>query len=151
MGRRGSDRRNASWQTSRTDSSRLSARSWTTASRCAKTERSTKGRRTHCVGRWQMAWVERREPWYRIERISTRTPWVDSYGYSRAVRSGMLIEVSGTTAIGPDGEPVAPGDAYQQSRYAFEIIGTALANLGASFEDVVRTRVFLRNIEDWRE
>jgi enamine deaminase RidA (YjgF/YER057c/UK114 family) len=86
-----------------------------------------------------------------IDRISTRTPWVDTYGYSRAVRAGTLIEVSGTTAIDPDGKPVAPGDAYQQSRYAFEIIGTALANLGASFADVVRTRVFLRNIEDWRE
>ena len=86
-----------------------------------------------------------------IERVPTGGPWVASYGYSRAVRTGSLIEVSGTTAVGPDGEPVAPGDPYEQTRYVFGIIGVALAEFGASFGDVVRSRVFLRNIDDWRE
>jgi|SRR5579862_426327 len=86
-----------------------------------------------------------------LARVPTGTPWVDSYGYSRAVRSGTRIEVSGTTAIDPAGKPVAPGDAYEQTRYALGIIGAALEELGASFADVVRTRVFLRNIDDWRE
>jgi enamine deaminase RidA (YjgF/YER057c/UK114 family) len=84
-------------------------------------------------------------------RVPARGPWVSSYGYSRAVRIGERIEVSGTTAMGPDGNPVAPGDAYEQTRYTLGIIGSALEELGASFADVVRTRCFLRNVDDWRE
>ena len=86
-----------------------------------------------------------------VARVPTGTPWVDVYGYSRAVRAGARIEVSGTTAVDQSGKPVAPGDAYEQARYALGIIGAALEDLGASFADVVRTRVFLRNIDDWRE
>lgn len=86
-----------------------------------------------------------------VARVPTGTPWVAAYGYSRAVRSGNRIEVSGTTAVDAAGNPVAPGDAYEQARYVFKIIGAALEELGASFADVVRTRVFLRNIDDWRE
>jgi enamine deaminase RidA (YjgF/YER057c/UK114 family) len=86
-----------------------------------------------------------------IQRVPTGTPWVAAYGYSRAVRTGRIVEVSGTTAVDPDGKPVAAGDAYEQSRYALGIIGAALEEVGASFGDVVRTRVFLRNIDDWRE
>jgi enamine deaminase RidA (YjgF/YER057c/UK114 family) len=85
------------------------------------------------------------------QRVPTVTPWVDGYGYSRAVRTGSRIEVSGTTAVDADGNPVAPGDPYQQARYVFGIIEAALAELGASMRDVVRTRVFLRRIDDWRE
>ena len=86
-----------------------------------------------------------------IQRIPTGGPWVDAYGYSRAVRVGRIVEVSGTTAVDPDGKPVAPGDAYEQTRYVFGIIEAALAEVGVSLLDVVRTRLFLRNIDDWRE
>jgi enamine deaminase RidA (YjgF/YER057c/UK114 family) len=86
-----------------------------------------------------------------LARVTTKTPWVPSYGYSRAVRIGSRIEVSGTTALDRDGEVIAPGDAYAQSKAALGIIEAALQELGASLRDVIRTRVFLRNIEDWKE
>jgi enamine deaminase RidA (YjgF/YER057c/UK114 family) len=73
------------------------------------------------------------------------------WGYSRALRVGDRIEVSGTTAVSADGEVVAAGDPYAQTRFIFGIIATALAELGASLDDVVRTRVFLRDIVHWRE
>ena len=71
-------------------------------------------------------------------------------GFSRAVRVGSHITVSGTAAIGPDGKTFGVGDPAKQARRIFEIIGEALGELGSSFQDVVRTRIMLRNIEDWK-
>ena len=85
------------------------------------------------------------------QRVRTHRPWESVVGYSRAVRVGDHIEVSGTAAAGPDGEVLAPGDLYRQTKEALRIIGDALTELGASFEDVVRTRVFLTEISRWEE
>lgn len=84
-------------------------------------------------------------------RVSTGRPWEQVVGYSRAVRAGGVIEVSGTTATGPDGSVLHPGDLEAQTREALRIIGVALAELGASFEDVIRTRVFLADASRWEE
>lgn len=83
--------------------------------------------------------------------VSANRPWENVVGYCRAVRVGDQIEVSGTAAAGPDGEVLHPGDLYGQTREALRIIGDALAELGASFEDVTRTRVFLSDISAWEE
>jgi len=72
-------------------------------------------------------------------------------GYCRAVRLGDVIEVSGTVASTPDGSVVAPQDAYLQTKDVLQTIGKALVELGASFSDVVRTRVFLTDISTWRD
>jgi enamine deaminase RidA (YjgF/YER057c/UK114 family) len=84
-------------------------------------------------------------------RVSANRPWENVVGYCRAVRVGDHIEVSGTAAAGPDGEVLCPGDLYGQTREALRIIGDALAELDASYEDVVRTRVFLTDISAWEE
>jgi enamine deaminase RidA (YjgF/YER057c/UK114 family) len=83
--------------------------------------------------------------------ISANRPWEKIVGYSRAVRVGDTIEVSGTAAAGPDGTILSPGDVYGQTRDALRIIGEALAEGGASFEDVVRTRVYLTDAATWQE
>ena len=85
------------------------------------------------------------------ERVSANRPWERIVGYSRAVRVGNHIEVSGTAPAGPDGEVLAPGDVYGQTKEALRIIGEALGELGASYEDVVRTRVFLTDMSRWEE
>ena len=82
------------------------------------------------------------------QRVSSGTPYEALAGYSRAVRVGDRVLVSGTTASGPDG-PVAVGDAAAQARFVLDRIEGALTELGASLRDVVRTRVFVRRIEDW--
>jgi len=69
------------------------------------------------------------------------SPWEATYGYSRAVRAGDRIFVSGTVGRNPDG--TVPGSAYAQATRALEIIGAALAELGAGYEHVVRTRTFV--------
>ena len=83
--------------------------------------------------------------------VSANRPWAAIVGYSRAVRVGNVIEVSGTAAAGPDGSILAPGDVYGQSREALRIIGEALAEAGGSFANVVRTRVYLRDASRWEE
>lgn len=69
--------------------------------------------------------------------------------YSRAVRKGPLIEISGTTATSANGQALYPGDAYQQAKHALGAMVEALEDLGGSVDDVVRTRIFLKNIDDF--
>ncbi len=80
--------------------------------------------------------------------VSTGTAWEALAGYARAVRIGPLICVSGTTATADDGSVVG-ADAAEQTRFALAKIERALAQLGATLHDVVRTRIYVRHIDDW--
>lgn len=82
-------------------------------------------------------------------RVGSGAPWEASVGYSRAVRVGHHVIVAGTTATAPDGTVLCPGDAHGQALAVLEIIERALARVGASMADVVRTRVYLVRIEDF--
>lgn len=85
------------------------------------------------------------------QNISSGSPFEGVIGFSRAVRKGNLIVVSGTAPIGSDGTTVGIGDAYLQAKRCIEIITQALEEAGAGLTDVIRTRIFLANAEDWEE
>ncbi len=81
--------------------------------------------------------------------IHTGAPWEKIVGYCRAVRVGAHVAVTGTAAVGENGEVVAVGDAYAQTKRCLEIIERALRDAGAGLGDVVRTRIFVTDISQW--
>jgi len=82
------------------------------------------------------------------QKVSSGSPWEDIVGYSRAVRVNNVIEIAGTTAV--DGETiVGQGNIYEQAIFIFTKIEKSLEQLGSSIHDVVRTRMFVTNIDDW--
>ena len=83
------------------------------------------------------------------EHYLSNAPWESIVGYSRAVRTGPFIAVTGCASVGPDGELVGEGDAYAQASRCIQVIREALEAAGASLAHVVRTRMFVTDIEQW--
>jgi enamine deaminase RidA (YjgF/YER057c/UK114 family) len=91
------------------------------------------------------------DPVKKRKRVPTGARWAATVGYSRAIRVGRRIWVSGTAAVGDDGVIVAPGDAYAQAQRCLEIIRDSLAQLEAGPEHVVRTRMYVRDASMWQD
>lgn len=85
------------------------------------------------------------------QNISSGSEWEGKVGYSRAVRLGNIIEVSGTVATDNSGELVGEGDEYMQTKFILMRLENTLSQLGASLADVVRTRIYCTNIKNWKE
>jgi len=83
--------------------------------------------------------------------VSSGSPYEPTIGISRAVRAGSIVTVAGTAPLGPDGRTVGHGDPAAQARRCFAIIASALEQAGASLRHVVRTRILLTRIDDWRQ
>jgi enamine deaminase RidA (YjgF/YER057c/UK114 family) len=82
--------------------------------------------------------------------VTTGSTFEETFGYSRAVRDGTIVKVSATAAI-QDGEAVAPGDAHEQARFILERIEETLEALDATMEDVIQTRVYVLDFDDWQD
>ncbi|MEL6536294.1 MAG: RidA family protein [Bacteroidota bacterium] len=83
------------------------------------------------------------------KNISSGAPWESIVGYSRAVVVGDWVEVTGTVAVGEDGKVVGTNDMYRQTQFALEKIGKVLAEAGSSLQNVVRTRIYVTDIDQW--
>ena len=88
---------------------------------------------------------------FRRSNLQSGAPWEAQVSYSRAVRTGRFIAVSGSAAVDEDGQLVGEGDMYAQARQCLEVIATALERAGARLSDVVRTRIFVTDIERWED
>ncbi|MCC7204751.1 MAG: RidA family protein [Phycisphaeraceae bacterium] len=85
------------------------------------------------------------------QNISSGSKYEPTIGFSRGVKAGPIIAISGTAPIAPDGKVAGPGDLYLQTKRCIEIAAGALEKAGASLENVVRTRLFLTNIKEWEK
>lgn len=83
--------------------------------------------------------------------ISSGSKWESVVGYSRAVKVGNLVEITGTVASDPEGNVVGKGDAYAQTKFIFQKIESVLQQAGAKMKDVVRVRMFVTDISRWKE
>lgn len=83
--------------------------------------------------------------------ISSGSPYENSVGFSRAVRTGNIISISGTAPIGADGSAMYPGDAYRQAKYCLGIIKNAVEKAGGKLENIIRTRIMVTDISKWED